>query len=203
MANLRLTCFLLLQLIGSCYVAATSLHSRGLTNADRLKRGLPLKSPVFRRGTPTRRDSSPSNVPVLTTYTGSIQVLNADTGSPLGWLGQYGQIEATQSTNPLEIQFSAYPGFTSGLIGKCLSCLNTPNFGLTIVKGGTASEPYHRSSAYLYNVGPATAAYSDDFYQYWTQVLAELRMGVDEAEGARVYDIDHRCKHVSELESDT
>ncbi|KAH8795244.1 hypothetical protein DL96DRAFT_1804124 [Flagelloscypha sp. PMI_526] len=165
MANLRLTFFLLLQLISTCYTAATSLHSRGLTNADRLKRGLPLKSPVFRRGTPTRRDSSPSNVPVPITYRGRVQVLDATTGSPLGWLSEGPSTNLVDSqSDAVQIELSTYPGVTSGLIAKCLSCSTTQNLGL---KGSSIT-----AYAYFSMVGtvPVTNTVSGIIHQpqVWT-----------------------------------
>ncbi|KAH8799295.1 hypothetical protein DL96DRAFT_1638229 [Flagelloscypha sp. PMI_526] len=157
MPNLRLTLFLLLQLIAACYVAASTLHHRGLTNADRLRRGLPLKAPVLRRGTATRRDSLPSNVPILTTYKGRVQVLDAETESPLGWIWPGGQVLDSLS-EALVVEFSAYPGFTSDLILKCLSCSTPTNLGLLLDTRDTIL-------AEVYEVGVETVKHMDRVFQ--------------------------------------
>jgi len=65
---------------------------RDLTNAERLRRGLPPKSPLMRRGTPVRREdpSSRPNRPDRTSNTishrGVIQVINSASGAVLGYL---------------------------------------------------------------------------------------------------------------------
>ncbi|KAH8799287.1 hypothetical protein DL96DRAFT_1564694 [Flagelloscypha sp. PMI_526] len=129
MPSLRLTLFFLLA--ATCYAAAATVHhTRGLSNAERLKRGLPLKAPVFRRGTPTRRDSSPSGVPGLTTYTGYVQVLDPGTGDEIGWLTPSGEVVNPRRDDAIRIQFSTYPGSSSGLVATCLSCDGTPNIGM-------------------------------------------------------------------------
>jgi len=57
-----------------------------LTNAELLRRGLPLKGPVMRRGSPVRR-TIPSSVPSgPVQYTGVIQVIQSGSGSVLGYL---------------------------------------------------------------------------------------------------------------------
>lgn len=88
--------------------------ARSLTNAELLRRGLPLKSPVLRRGTPTRR-TDPSAVPQpvssTTTNTGVIQIRNANTGSVLGYISttSSNSIMALQSTSDgaLTVSFDA------------------------------------------------------------------------------------------------
>ncbi|KAH8799285.1 hypothetical protein DL96DRAFT_876066 [Flagelloscypha sp. PMI_526] len=129
MPNLRLTLFLLLQLVATCFAATTNHHARCLTTAGRLKRGLPLKAPVFRRGTPTRRDSSPSSVTGLTTYTGRVQILDAKTDEVVGWLTADGSFDDEQSRG-VKIQLSGDSGSTSQFVATCLSCSKSPNLGL-------------------------------------------------------------------------
>jgi len=59
------------------------------TNAELLRRGLPLNNPVLRRGTPARR-TVPSSVPppVTITHAGIIEVHNAANGNLLGYIGK-------------------------------------------------------------------------------------------------------------------
>jgi len=61
----------------------------GVTNAELLRRGLPLKGPILRRGSPVRRQS-PSSVPppVIITHTGIVEVHNAANGNLLGYIGK-------------------------------------------------------------------------------------------------------------------
>lgn len=96
---------------------------RGLTNAELLRRGLPLKYPVLRRGTPTRRtgpsalpQSDPDTSPPAsekTAYTGIIQIRNADTDNVLGYVSAapLNSIIALQSTSngALIVNFEADP----------------------------------------------------------------------------------------------
>lgn len=67
---------------------ARAVHA--LTNAELLRRGLPLNNPVLRRGSPVRR-SGPSTVPqppVKITYAGIIEVHNAANGNLLGYISK-------------------------------------------------------------------------------------------------------------------
>lgn len=66
---------------------ARAVHA--LTNAELLRRGLPLNNPVLRRGTPVRR-SRPSTVPppVKITHAGVIEVHNAANGNLLGYISK-------------------------------------------------------------------------------------------------------------------
>lgn len=66
---------------------ARAVHA--LTNAELLRRGLPLNNPVLRRGSPVRR-SSPSTVPppVTITHTGIVEVHNAANGNLLGYISK-------------------------------------------------------------------------------------------------------------------
>ncbi|KAF9786807.1 hypothetical protein BJ322DRAFT_1019393 [Thelephora terrestris] len=63
--------------------------ARDLTNSERLRRGLPLKSPILRRGTPvSRADPSgrPAPDPNTISHHGIIQVINAASGAVLGYI---------------------------------------------------------------------------------------------------------------------
>ncbi|KAH8799284.1 hypothetical protein DL96DRAFT_1824408 [Flagelloscypha sp. PMI_526] len=162
MPNLRLTLFLLLQLVATCFAATSIHHPRGLSNAERLRRGLPLKAPVFRRGTPTRRNPQPSNLPVLTTYSGRVKVLD-NYGSQLGWLNQDGTVFQSKGDS-VQIELSAYPGSSSGLIAKCLSCNNPQNLGLSRHSGDKYTT--------LAKVGQHTTTYTTNKgeYEYEPQV---------------------------------
>lgn len=64
-----------------------ALH--GLSNAELLRRGLPLKDPILRRGSPVRR-TSPSSVPppVKITHAGIIEVHDAANGNLLGYIAK-------------------------------------------------------------------------------------------------------------------
>jgi len=60
----------------------------GLTNAELLRRGLPLKNPIMRRGSPVRR-TNPSATPPQpgnVIHRGTIRVKNRDDGTVLGYV---------------------------------------------------------------------------------------------------------------------
>jgi len=65
---------------------------RDMTNAERLRRGLPPNSPIMRRGTPIRREDPSSrpnrpNRPSNTiSHRGVIQVINSASGAVIGYL---------------------------------------------------------------------------------------------------------------------
>jgi len=97
-----------------------SRNGRGLTNAELLRRGLPLNGPVLRRGTPVRR-TTPSSGPLppkTTTFTGVIEVFDPN-NNLLGYISenlingaQYG-IDPSIA-NALDVTFQANPtGSTS------------------------------------------------------------------------------------------
>jgi hypothetical protein len=71
------------------FIEHPSRTIHGLTNAELLRRGLPLNNPIMRRGSPVRRQS-PSSVPppVKTTHAGVVEVHNAADGSLLGYIGK-------------------------------------------------------------------------------------------------------------------
>jgi len=64
-------------------------NAGAFSNAELLRRGLPLNNPVLRRGTPARR-STPSSVtpPVKVTHAGIIEVHNAANGNLLGYISK-------------------------------------------------------------------------------------------------------------------
>jgi len=64
-------------------------NAGAFSNAELLRRGLPLNNPVLRRGTPARR-SAPSSVPppVKITHAGIVEVHNAANGDLLGYISK-------------------------------------------------------------------------------------------------------------------
>lgn len=65
----------------------SELDIRGLTNAERLRRGLPPRSPISRRGTPVRR-AGPSSVPQTISHRGVIQVIDPSNNAVLGYISK-------------------------------------------------------------------------------------------------------------------
>jgi hypothetical protein len=88
-----------------------SRDEHAVTNANLLRRGLPLKEPILRRGSPVRRSSPSSVPPVKITHRGTIEVHNAANGNLLGYVSknlvnggaQYG-IDPT-AANALHVTF--------------------------------------------------------------------------------------------------
>lgn len=82
---------------GPAHARDLSVEERGFSNAERLKRGLPLNPPVFRRVTPGREDDPtprtphkpadrPSSVPVPShTYSGRVAIRQTN-GTHIGFL---------------------------------------------------------------------------------------------------------------------
>jgi len=68
------------------FLAARDDHA--LTNAQLLRRGLPLKEPILRRGSPVRRSNPSSVPPVKITHRGIIEVHNAGNGNLLGYISK-------------------------------------------------------------------------------------------------------------------
>ncbi|KAH8796267.1 hypothetical protein DL96DRAFT_1082605 [Flagelloscypha sp. PMI_526] len=110
---MHLTFLLLFTFLVACQ--AMVVTNPQLTNSERLRRGLPLKRPVLRRGTSTRRDTSPSNIP--TTYTGYIQV--SDGTSVLGYLWASGYI-GPYTASVAKVTFSVPSG--NQLEAACSNC---------------------------------------------------------------------------------
>ncbi|KAH8826090.1 hypothetical protein DL96DRAFT_1681296 [Flagelloscypha sp. PMI_526] len=134
MLSLHQTLFILLHLVAACN--ALVLADPSLTNAERLRRGLALKVPVLRRGTRTRQDISPSNLP--TSWTGYVQV-STSTGI-VGFLALGGRF-TLDPLNAMQIKFTVSSG--SGLEVTCVagcSAANQQHVGLgTTTEGGIAT----------------------------------------------------------------
>jgi len=138
-----------------------SRDGHGLSNAELLRRGLPLKGPVMRRGTPVRR-TNPSAVPVPMTHTGVVQVLDSS-NNVLGYiakdLGNAGAqyVYNPSITNALAVTFQTdQTGSGTQLdINAVNSNPSWPFLGLVQGREDTDSNLSPGSYEYLYLAGVA------------------------------------------------
>ncbi|KAH8810150.1 hypothetical protein DL96DRAFT_1627831 [Flagelloscypha sp. PMI_526] len=118
---------LLFALCLSATLFSLSTANPQLSNAERMRRGLPLNKPVMRHPSRTRRDSVPSGIPPLYTppFVGYLQVLSLDGKQSYGYLTTSTVVSST--TQAAKVTFTAYG---SGLAITCSSC-NGLYLGLT------------------------------------------------------------------------
>lgn len=129
---------------------------RGLTNAALLRRGLPLKNPVMRRGTPIRRtdpsgvpdpgrEPGPDPEPTKIRHRGIIQLKNLD-GSVLGYVassaastGQY--IYQSDTTNALVVNFETDSTGSGSQLNVVPENSSLKNFGFSgLVQGRDSTD---------------------------------------------------------------
>ncbi|KAH8822181.1 hypothetical protein DL96DRAFT_1620400, partial [Flagelloscypha sp. PMI_526] len=80
-----------------------------LTNAQRLRRGLPLKRPVFRDPSRTRRDTTASPIPGV--YTGYIQVLKKSDDTLVGYYSKTYLLSKTRDDDDaMKVTFTTAAG---------------------------------------------------------------------------------------------
>jgi hypothetical protein len=136
-----------------------------MTNAELLRRGLPLKAPVMRRGTPVRRNvPSGAPPPQTTTHTGVIRAMNTD-GTIFGYLsksftGGLGWVPSTDPSNALTVSFVTTDPSGSGsqldLLTQNQDAVNGEHFsrlGLVQGRDSTSDNLAPGSFNYLYITG--------------------------------------------------
>jgi len=136
-----------------------------LANAELLRRGLPLKNPVMRRGSPVaRHHHQPSSVPPPpTTYTihsGVIEVHNSANGNLLGYIGKNLGNGGAQFvydpalSNALVVSFQTVQGGPATQTHLDISMQNSnpswPLLGLVQGRDDTTSDLSSGSYQYLY-----------------------------------------------------
>jgi len=128
-----------------------------LTNAELLRRGLPLKEPIMRRGSPVRRNK-PSDLPPQTkkTYNGIIEVRNSANDNLLGYIGknlvnggaQFG-IDSSRD-NAVPVSFQTGPSGSGSQIVISLSNSNPSWPLLGLVQGRDDADSNVKPGSYQY-----------------------------------------------------
>lgn len=126
---------------------------QGLTNAELIRRGLPLKNPIMRRGTPVRRNS-PSGTPSKTVQRGKIRVRKESDNEVLGYVSattyQHAQFLYGHVDSALIVSFETGAGDSDTKLNLAIENADIQGFALGLVEGRDNVDSVLAAGSYQY-----------------------------------------------------